>query len=91
MEEKEQSILVMRDLCKYTGEAFTPYLAEASEEVWRILDFPDEDLRKTAVEASAEFIAAYYRRNDAASMEVGNYFTLLLTPKVTIHRKFFSP
>jgi hypothetical protein len=70
MEEKEQAILALKDLCKYTSDAFMPHLADAAEAIWQLIDFPDEDVRKASVEAATEFAAAYHRRGDASGLEV---------------------
>ncbi len=69
MEEKEQAVLALREICKYAGETFSPYLCRSLEETWRLLDFPDEDVRKAAVEATAEFCIAYHRQGSPSSDE----------------------
>ena len=62
MEEKEQAVLSLKDICRYVGPAaFSPYLSQSITEAWNLLEYPDEDVRKAAVQAVGVFIIAYYR------------------------------
>ena len=62
MEEKEQAVLSLKDICRYVGPAaFSPYLSQSITEAWNLLEYPDEDVRKAGVEAVGVFIMAYYK------------------------------
>ena len=60
----------MKNLCKHCPVAFTPYVHEALQETFRILDTPDEDVKKAGLEAITEFIIAYHNMGTDASREV---------------------
>merc|ERR1719400_243316 len=62
MDEKEQAVLSLKDICRYVGPAaFSPYLSQSITETWNLLEYPDEDVRKAGVEAMGVFIMAYYK------------------------------
>ena len=61
MEEKEQAILALKEICEHVGEAFNVYLPTVTNEVYELLEYPDEDIRKAAAEAMPEFAYAQYK------------------------------
>ena len=62
MEEKEQALLSLKDICRYVGPtAFSPYLSQSTVEAWNVLEYPDEDVRKAAVQALGVFIMAHFK------------------------------
>ena len=88
MEEKEQATLSLKDICRYVGPlAFSPYLSQSLSETWNLLEYPDEDCRKAAVQAVGVFIMAYYKlaitgAGFAADSEFQRY-VLQLVPKLS--------
>lgn len=68
MEEKEQAILALKDLCVHAGNSFYPYLYLSLEDTWKLIEFPDEDIRSAAVKACTEFAIAFLKHgtNDSA-------------------------
>lgn len=54
-EEKEQACLTLKDLCANTGQAFLPYIEKSFEEIFKLTDYPQEQVRKTAIEALLQF------------------------------------
>ncbi|XP_040564918.1 LOW QUALITY PROTEIN: importin-4-like [Lepeophtheirus salmonis] len=71
MDEKEQAILAFKDLVKYIGPAaFAPYLAELTEEVYTLLDFPFETIRQASASAMATLLFAAPDLNNALGMLV---------------------
>ena len=69
MEEKQQAICVLREFSADTGAAFHPFLQTAFEAVWKVIDFPDEDIRRSAVDAVTQFAIAYYKAGDEGAKE----------------------
>ena len=62
MEEKEQATLSLKDICRHVGPlTFSPYLSQSISETWNLLDYPDEDCRKAAVQAVGMFTMAFYK------------------------------
>ena len=70
MEEKEQAVLALRDMCKHCGLAFGPFLFEALEDTFKILDTPDDDVKKAGWEGIAEFLIAYHKMGTDPAREV---------------------
>ena len=69
MEEKQQAICALREFSADTGAAFHPFLQTAFEAVWKVIDFPDEDIRRSAVDAVTQFAIAYYKAGDEGAKE----------------------
>ena len=67
MDEKKAAVFALRSICKHTGPAFLPYLYQSLEETWKLLEFPESEVRKSAVEAVTEFTVAYYKDCTAPS------------------------
>ncbi|XP_049829697.1 importin-4-like [Schistocerca gregaria] len=55
MEEKEEACLALRELALHTGPAFLPHLEGCFEEVYKLLNYPQDDIRKAAIETLSQF------------------------------------
>ncbi|XP_057341318.1 importin-4-like [Microplitis mediator] len=55
IEEKEEAILALREIAHYTEEAFLPYLEKAFEEVFKLINYPQDDIKKVSLDALAQF------------------------------------
>ncbi|OXU25360.1 hypothetical protein TSAR_005639 [Trichomalopsis sarcophagae] len=55
VEEKEEAILALREIAQHTKGAFLPYLEKSFEEVFKVLNYPQEDIRKAAIDALMQF------------------------------------
>ena len=55
MAEKEDACVALRDLAMHCGNSFIVHLDQAAEEVYKMLNFPHEDVRQAAVGAMAQF------------------------------------
>ncbi len=82
MEEKEQAMLALKDICKYSGAAFFPYLNQSMEETWRLLPYPVADVRKAAVETITTFCIAYHNADSQSAKEAFTQATNTLVPKL---------
>ncbi len=82
MEEKEQAVLSLKEICKNTGDVFFPFIYQSLEETWKLLDFPDEDMRKAAVEATSELCIAYHKQGTLSSSEAFAKAISNLLPKI---------
>jgi len=81
MEEKQQAIIALRDMCTDTGSAFHGFLNDAFDAVWKVIDYPDEDIRRASVDAITQFTVAYYKAGEPAAKEFGNSVALVV-PKL---------
>lgn len=66
-EEKEQACLALREICINTGTAFLPYIESTFEEIFALVNYPQEDIRKASVEALLQFCIALYKVNTPES------------------------
>jgi importin-4 len=46
MEEKEEAIIALKELAEYGGAAFVPYIQVSFEEIYKLLNYPNEDIRQ---------------------------------------------
>jgi hypothetical protein len=60
MDEKKAAVYALKEICKHTGPAFLPFLYQSLDESWKLLEFPEDEVRKSSVEAVTEFTVAYY-------------------------------
>lgn len=62
--EKEEAIVALKDFAANTGPAFAPYLQSAFENVYKVIEHPQDVIRKAAVEALCIFITALQKLGD---------------------------
>jgi len=61
LEEKEETCYALKEIANNVGSCFLPYLNECSGEVYGLIDHVHEDIRKAAVEASAQFTITFLK------------------------------
>lgn len=79
LDEKEEAILALKEFAQHTGAAFIPHLEESYKNVYKMIDHPQEDIRKVSIDALATFIIALFKQNDVQG--VANAITILI-PKL---------
>lgn len=62
--EKEEAIVALKDFAANTGPAFAPYLQSAFENVYKVIEHPQDVIRKAAIEALCIFITALQKLGD---------------------------
>lgn len=84
LDEKEEAILALKEIAENTGAAFIPYLQSSYEAVYKMIDHPQDDIRKVSIEALCAFIIALHKQNDHQGVSNA---VLFLIPKLsdTIH------
>lgn len=55
MEEKEEACLALGELARQAGVSFMPFMDTCFEEVLKLVNFPHGDIRRTAIDALAQF------------------------------------
>ncbi|XP_063703113.1 importin-4-like [Culicoides brevitarsis] len=80
MDEKEEAILALCELAEHTGTAFAPYLATSFEEIYKCINFPNEDIRRVSVEALKQFVISLFKLGD---IEGSQRALLILIPKLS--------
>lgn len=80
MDEKEEAILALCELAEHTGVAFAPYISVSFEEIYKLINFPNEDIRRASVEALKQFVIALYK---LGNVEGSKQALLILIPKLS--------
>jgi hypothetical protein len=62
-EEKEQACLALREICINTGSSFLPYIEKSFEEIFKLINYPQDDIRKASVDALLQFCIALHKMN----------------------------
>nr|CAI5837652.1 unnamed protein product [Callosobruchus analis] len=62
-EEKEQACLALREICVNTGPVFLPYIETSFEEIAKLINYPQDDIRKASIEALLQFCITLYKCN----------------------------
>lgn len=55
LEEKEEALLALREIALYTEEAFLPYLEKSFEETFKLICYPQDDVKRASIEALTQF------------------------------------
>ncbi|VEN33574.1 unnamed protein product [Callosobruchus maculatus] len=62
-EEKEQACLALREICVNTGHVFLPYIETSFEEISKLINYPQDDIRKASIDALLQFCITLYKCN----------------------------
>ncbi|XP_017080814.2 importin-4-like isoform X2 [Drosophila eugracilis] len=68
--EKEEAILALKEFAEHTGAAFAPYLQSAFENVYKMIDHPQDDVRKACADALCGFIVALSKLGNEAGLKL---------------------
>ncbi|XP_076170729.1 importin-4 [Ptiloglossa arizonensis] len=55
IDEKEEAILALKEIAEHTEEAFLPYLQKSFEETFKLMNYPQGDIRKAAIDGLLQF------------------------------------
>lgn len=80
MDEKEEAVIALKELAEHTGSAFAPYIQVSFEEIYKLLNYPNEDIRQSSVEALCQFIISLYKLNNIDGVK---HTLLILIPKLS--------
>lgn len=79
LEEKEEAILALKEFAENTGAAFYPYLEPSFQNVYKIIDHPDEDIRKVCIDALFTFVKVLFKQQNTEGIKTA---VGILVPKV---------
>uniref|UniRef100_A0A1B0EXU4 Importin N-terminal domain-containing protein n=1 Tax=Lutzomyia longipalpis TaxID=7200 RepID=A0A1B0EXU4_LUTLO len=68
MDEKEEAIIALREIALHSGAAFAPYIQTAFQEVYKLINYPQDDIRRVAVEALTQFTVSFYEMKNAEAV-----------------------
>lgn len=80
MEEKEEAVIALKEIAEHTGAAFAPYIRTSFEEIYKLLNYPNEDIRQSSVEALSQFVISLYKLNNVVGVK---QTLLILIPKLS--------
>uniref|UniRef100_A0A336K9P8 CSON005828 protein n=1 Tax=Culicoides sonorensis TaxID=179676 RepID=A0A336K9P8_CULSO len=78
MDEKEEAILALCELAEHAGAAFAPFIQVSFEEIYKLINYPNEDIRRSSVEALKQFVISLYK---LGNVEGAKQALLILIPK----------
>lgn len=78
-DDNTKTILTNISVCVLHSPAFVPYVQPCYEAIYKLLDHPQEDIRKVSIEALTQFVLTLHKNNDAASVQNA---TVILIPKL---------
>lgn len=80
LEEKEEAIIALKEIAEHSPNAFAPFIQLSFEEIYKLLSYPNEDIRQCSVEALCQFTIALHQVNNAEGVKM----TLsILVPKLS--------
>jgi importin-4 len=80
LEEKEEAIIALKEIAEHSPNAFAPFVQLSFEEIYKLLNYPNEDIRQSSVEALCQFIITLYKVNNAEGVK---QTLLILIPKLS--------
>ncbi|XP_030751473.1 importin-4-like [Sitophilus oryzae] len=80
-DEKEQACLALREICLNTGNSFLPFIEKSFEEIFKLVNYPQDDIRKAAIDALLQFCIALHKVNTAESKTVLYKALQMFVPK----------
>ncbi|XP_058055155.1 importin-4-like [Anopheles bellator] len=80
MDEKEEAILALMEFAEHTGPAFAPFIQTAFEEIYKLINYPNEDIRKASIDAVKQFVIALHQLGNTEGV---NQTILILIPKLS--------
>ncbi|XP_052872222.1 importin-4-like [Anopheles cruzii] len=80
MDEKEEAILALMEFAEHTGPAFAPFIQTAFEEIYKLINYPNEDIRKASIDAVKQFVIALHQLGNTEGV---NQTILILVPKLS--------
>ncbi|KAL0099728.1 hypothetical protein PUN28_019857 [Cardiocondyla obscurior] len=83
MEEKEESVMALKEIAEYTEEAFMPYLEKSFEEIFKLINYPQEDIRKASIEALLQFCINLSKINSDGGKEALLKALSMFVPKLS--------
>ncbi|XP_063986227.1 importin-4-like [Diachasmimorpha longicaudata] len=63
IEEKEEAVLALREIAHHTEDAFLPYLEKSFEETFKLINYPQEDIKKASIDALSQFCINFSKIN----------------------------
>ncbi|XP_027206682.2 importin-4 [Penaeus vannamei] len=83
LEEKEDTCVALRELSLHCGDSFLPYTDTCGEEVYKMLNYPSEDVRQAAVGAMAQFVNSLAKSSAPEAAEGFKKWIQVLIPKLS--------
>ena len=80
LEEKEEAIIALKEIAEHTGAAFAPYIRLSFEEIYKLLSYPNEDIRQSSVEALCQFVISLFKLKNEDGVK---QTLLILVPKLS--------
>lgn len=81
VEEKEEAILALKEIAQNVEEVFLPFLEVSFNEVLKVISYPQDDIRKAAIEALGQFSINFSKINSIEGKEATQKVLLALIPK----------
>lgn len=80
MEEKEEAVIALKEIAENSPNAFAPFVQLSFEEIYKLLSYPNEDIRQSSVEALCQFVITLYKINNVEGVK---QTLLILIPKLS--------
>lgn len=69
VEEKEEACLALKEISEWAGAEFLPYLENCFKEIFKLINYPQEDIRNAAVSALLQFCITLSKVNAVEGRE----------------------
>lgn len=80
MDEKEEAVLALKEIAEHSGAAFAPFIRLSFEEIYKLLNYPNEDIRQSSVEALCQFVISLFKLGNTEGVK---HTLLILIPKLS--------
>lgn len=83
VEEKEEAILALKEIAQHTQEVFLPFLQVSFEEIFKVINYPQDDIKKAAIDALTQFSINFSKINSAEGQIATQKALSVFVPKLS--------
>ncbi|XP_063239917.1 importin-4-like [Bacillus rossius redtenbacheri] len=81
VDEKEEACLALKELAQHSGSAFLPYLQKCFEEVFKLITYPQDEIRKAVLETLLQFSICFSKIETEEGKAALSKALMLVVPK----------
>uniref|UniRef100_A0A6A7G1S5 Importin-4-like n=1 Tax=Hirondellea gigas TaxID=1518452 RepID=A0A6A7G1S5_9CRUS len=83
LEEKEDTCVALRELAESCGEGFIPYICRVCGDVYKLVNYPNEDVRQAALVTVTQFVVALAKSPTQQAQESFDHWVRVVVAKIS--------
>lgn len=83
LEEKEDTCVALRELAESCGEGFIPFISRVAADVFKLVNYPNEDVRQAALVTMTQFVIALAKSTSPQAEEGFEHWVRVMVAKMS--------